>query len=66
MCELDINLFVSLNYLFYFTGSLPKLLANFFLTRINEEIIWIKCLSSQKNDGIFHIFYLIKVSRVKE
>ena len=46
MYGLDINLFVSLNYLFYFAGSLRKLLA----------IHFFKCLSSQKNDCIFHIF----------
>ena len=29
------------------------------------EIFRIKYISSQKNDGIFHIFYLIKISRVR-
>ena len=54
--ELDIHVFVYLNYSFSFEVSLLNLLAHFLLIRNNGEIIRVKHLLSQKNDIFFQFF----------
>ena len=52
--ELDIHVFVYLNYSFSFEVSLLNLLAHFLLIRNNGEII--RNYQSQKNDIFFQFF----------
>ena len=60
----DINVFVSLNCLFSFAVSPRKWLAYFLFIRSNGWTLRNKHLSSQINDGFFHLFHQIKVSRI--
>ena len=59
-----INVFVSLNCIFSFAGSLRKKLAHFLFIKSNEETHRNEHFSSQRNESLFHIFDSIKVSRV--
>ena len=63
--HLNIHVFVSLKCLYPFSVSQQKWFRHFLLLKNNGENIKIKHFFSHKNNGVFHIFSQIKISRLQ-